>query len=166
MEYAMKHFVHRTNQAILVFALLLVMIGTGACEFSLQWLYVPTDKIDPEVKALAERSIRAAHEGDAKTIAEISMFPEYGKYRKSDVESIEEGLEAAKGFWNYEDYSIDAGYTPRQAPGTVWRIVFTLYHKNDWSTKNEMYIRRFDGVWKVSDRVTDPKVLRNSPRVE
>jgi hypothetical protein len=155
---------HITSRLVVCVMLLMSIVSLSSCRFSLNWLYVPPDKIEPEIRELVDTLIQAAHVGDAEKVAELSMFREMGKYRKGDVNSIAEHLEASRGFWDYEHYTIDAGYTPRQAPGSMWRIVFTLHHEDGWFTTNQYHIRRFDGAWKVSDSIVDPKVLMPEQR--
>ena len=155
----MTSFSQIPRRLIVCVVLLISIVSLSSCRFSLTWLYVPPDKIDPDVSALAKTVIEASHNGDAQTVAEHGMVLEYGEYRKSDAKRVAEALEASRGFWDFNSYSIDAGYTPRRAPGTMWRVIFTLHHDDGWSTTNEMYIKKFDGVWKDYGGIIDPKVL-------
>lgn len=160
----MTFFSYITKRLIVCVMLLISVVILSSCRFSPTWLYVPPDKIEPDVRALAETVIEASHIGDAQTVAENGMVLEYGEYRKSDVERVKEALDASRGFWDFNSYSIDAGYTPRRAPGSIWRVVFTLHHDDGWSTTNEMHIKKFDGVWKDYGGRIDPKVLMPEQR--
>lgn len=133
----------------------------AACDFSVTWMNVPINQLEPEVKNLAQTYITASRAGDAETVAAHSVVFESGEYHSQTAQEIELAMSTNRGFWNYTDYSLDAVYTLRRSPGVAWKIPFTLYYASGRSTQNEIVIQRFNGDWKVSRLSIDPKLLRS-----